>query len=75
MIQEVSIHKPTGITTYRVGEDLFIIEGDGRKTKCDYKPTKIKIGFMFWLFKSVRIEFSNGTELHFKGFPIVVDYK
>jgi len=59
--QEITIHKPDRMATFKVGADIF--EGDH---KTDNTVIEITVN----LFRTVKIKLSNNTVIVFAGFPI-----
>lgn len=62
--RSVSIYKPQEVASFEVGAKL-IVNGE----ESAHTVTNIAINF----FNSVRVEFSSGMTLTFKGFPIVFE--
>ena len=60
-IKSVAIYKPQEVATFEVGAKLIM---GGKETET--VVTKISIN----IFRKVKVEFSDGMVLVFKGFPI-----
>jgi sRNA-binding protein len=64
IVKSVSIYKPHEVASFEIGAFLIVGEKESR-----HKVTLISINF----FNSVRVDFSSGMTLTFKGFPIVFE--
>lgn len=63
-IKSVAIYKPTETASFEVGAKLIM---GGKETENTVSKISVNI------FNSVKVEFSNGMVLKFKGFPISIE--